>query len=101
MLPSAESKNDLSVLRFTVYFSYYEYCINIIRRDSRTSVYILLTFVSCNATFMSHMFIAYGRLMLFYVCQLKSPHAIELINHVERVQRLFTRLVRAIYSTFV
>ena len=89
VLQSADSVNDLGVLR-SANFNYNDHCINVISRANRTCAYILRVFVTRSVPFMSLMFVAYVRPMLEYACQLWSPNTVELINRLERVQRLFS-----------
>ena len=92
---SADSANDLGVIRATNLI-YDEHCTNIIRRAYSTCAFILRNFASRNASFMSRIFVAYIRPLLEYASQLWSPSAIDFINRIERVQRMFTKRIRSI-----
>ena len=57
---------------------------------------ILSAFVSRYLVFVAHLFVTYVRHILKYTCQLWSPSAVQLINRVEGVQRMFTKRIRCI-----
>ena len=67
---------------------------NLIRRANSTCAYILRTFSTRNCTFLTRVFVAYVRPILEYASQLWSPNTIDIINRLERVQRLFTKRIR-------
>ena len=95
VLPSSESVQDLSVTRNTK-LSYEEHCVNIIRCTNCTCSRILRTFASRNSSFMVKVFIANVRPILKYASQLWSPSNVNLINRVERVQKLFTKCIQSV-----
>jgi hypothetical protein len=95
VLPAADSVLDLGVLR-TTSLTYNEHCTNIIRRANSTCAVIMRAFVSRNSYFMVKAFVAYVRPTLEYASQLWSPFSVDLINRMERVQRLFTKRIRSV-----
>jgi hypothetical protein len=95
LLLSTNSTSDLGVLR-TTNLSYDEHYTNLIRRANCMCAYILRTFANRNSVFMARVFVAYVRPILEYACQLWSPSTVNLINRIERVQRLFTKRIRSI-----
>jgi hypothetical protein len=94
-LPTVNSVSDLGVLRTTT-LNYDDHCANIIRRANGCCATILRVFASRNASFMVKVFVAYVRPTLEYASQLWSPCVVDLINRVERVQRLFTKRIRSV-----
>jgi hypothetical protein len=94
-LLSAVSTLDLGILR-TTNLSYNQHCANLIRKANSTCAYILRTFATRNCTFLTRVFVAYVRPILEYASQLWSPNTVDMINRLERVQRLFTKRIRSI-----
>ena len=93
VLPTADSVTDLGILRSTN-FTYNELnTVYVIQRANSACDCILCTFTSRNSVFMAHVFVAYVRSILEYACQLWSPSTVQLINCVERVQRIFTKRI--------
>ena len=95
VLLSSESVQDLDVACDTK-LTYEEHCVNIIRRANFSCSHFLRTYASRNSSFMAKVFMAYIWPIIENTFQVWSLSTVNLMNRVEHVQRLFTKLIRSV-----